>query len=83
MRTFDMFRATKWIAAIVIAIGIILSCWHIRDFSDENLGLMIGIGFLVGGIQVLIIGAFAPLMQRMSEEAPPLPESAAPDKPLA
>ncbi|WP_192896497.1 hypothetical protein [Cohnella sp. AR92] len=65
-----MFRATKWISAIIIAIGMICCVWHIRDFNDGNLGLMIGIGFLVGGIEVLILGAFASLMQQTTDKAP-------------
>ncbi|WP_211093505.1 hypothetical protein [Cohnella fermenti] len=77
MRTFDMFKATKWIAAVIIAIGVVLSGWHIREFSDDNLGLMIGIGFLIGGIEVLMLGAFASLMQRNTEKKAPIVEPTA------
>jgi len=29
----------------------------VSDFSDRNLGLMVGIGFLVGSVQIYMIGA--------------------------
>jgi sugar phosphate permease len=70
MKRFDMFRALKWISAIVILCGIICCVWNMREFNDRNLGLMIGIGFLVGGVQILMFGMIAPLMQKNSENVP-------------
>ncbi|MBB6733074.1 hypothetical protein [Cohnella zeiphila] len=65
-----MFRALKWISAIVIACGIVCCVWNLSQFNDRNLGLMVGIGFLVGGIQILMFGMVAPLMQKKTEELP-------------
>jgi len=70
MKGFDMFRALKWIAAVIIVCGIVCSVWNLSRFNDENLGLMIGFGFLVGGIQILLFGMVAPLMQKKTEQAP-------------
>ncbi|CAM3702044.1 hypothetical protein COLU111180_03915 [Cohnella lubricantis] len=64
----DMFKALKWIAAIVIACGIICSAVHITEFSDSNLGLMIGIGFLFGGVQIWMFSAIAGLLLRSGEQ---------------
>lgn len=63
-----MSRTLKWVSAIVIALGVLCSVLNIAEFNDRNLGLMIGIGLLVGGGQILLFGAIAPLMQKVSEE---------------
>lgn len=62
-----MFRAFKWISAIVIVCGIIFSAVNISRFNDGNLGLMIGFGFLVGGILIWMFGMVAGLMQKNEE----------------
>jgi EamA domain-containing membrane protein RarD len=77
MHNREMSRTLKWIAVMVVAVGVICSAVNIAHFNDRNLGLMVGIGFLVGGIQILVFGAIAPLMQRRQEENnSPLMESA-------
>ena len=63
-----MSRTLKWISAIVIALGIACCFANLAEFNDRNLGLMIGIGLLVGGGQILLFGAVAPLMQRLSDD---------------
>lgn len=63
-----MSRTLKWVSAIVIALGVVCCIANLSEFNDRNLGLMIGIGLLVGGGQILLFGAIAPLMQRVSEE---------------
>lgn len=68
MSNIQMSRTLKWFAAIALVIGVICCVVNIAEFSDRNLGLMVGIGFLVGGIQILVFGAIAPLMQRKQEE---------------
>jgi hypothetical protein len=73
----EMSRTLKWIAAIVVGVGILCCMWNIAEFNDRNLGLMVGIGFLVGGVQILVFGAAAPLMlKRQEENAPSVSESA-------
>lgn len=64
---FDMFKALKWIAAMVILVGIICSAVNISEFSDSNLGLMVGIGFLFGGVEIWGFSAIAGLLQRNEE----------------
>lgn len=66
----SMSRTLKWIAVVTVALGVICCIWNIAaaEFNDRNLGLMIGIGFLVGGVQILLFGAVVPLMQRQREE---------------
>ncbi|MFC5403527.1 hypothetical protein [Cohnella soli] len=67
----EMSRMLKWVAMVVIAAGIICCVLNLSQFNDRNLGLMVGIGFLVGGSQILLFGVIAPLMQRNQENAAP------------
>lgn len=66
----DMTIALKWTAAVIIAFGVIFSALNMHEFNDGNLGLMIGIGFLVGGLQILLFGVAAPLMMKKSDLEP-------------
>jgi hypothetical protein len=54
---------------IVIGVGIVCCIMNIAQFNDRNLGLMVGIGFLIGGSQIMLFGVIAPLMQR-NQDAP-------------
>jgi hypothetical protein len=69
MRNKEMARMLKWVAMIVIGVGIVCCMMNIAQFNDRNLGLMVGIGFLVGGSQIMLFGVIAPLMQRNQEPA--------------
>jgi hypothetical protein len=69
MKNKEMARMLKWVAMIVIGVGIICCIMNIAEFNDRNLGLMIGIGFLIGGSQIMLFGVIAPLMQRNQEPA--------------
>lgn len=40
----------------VLAIGFLLCLINLRHFSDKNIGLMIGIGFLIGSVHIYVIG---------------------------
>ncbi|WP_276353406.1 hypothetical protein [Cohnella caldifontis] len=64
----QMSRSLKWISAIVVALGIVFCLANLAEFNDGNLGLMVGIGFLIGGLQILLFGTIVPLMHRMQEE---------------
>ncbi|MEK0313550.1 hypothetical protein [Cohnella sp. 56] len=66
----DMTIALKWTAGVIIALGVIFSAFNMNEFNDGNLGLMIGIGFLVGGLQILLFGVAAPLMMKKSDLEP-------------
>ncbi|SEN99266.1 hypothetical protein [Paenibacillus sp. OV219] len=47
----------------LMLLGIILSACFAHDFKDTNLGLMIGFGFIIGGIQVLLLGSLFHALQ--------------------
>lgn len=64
-----MSRSLKIVAAVVIALGVLSCLWYVSDFNDRNLGLMIGMGLLVGGLQILVFGAVAPLMQPREDQS--------------
>lgn len=64
MKNREMARMLKWIAMVVIAVGIVCCLLNITQFNDRNLGLMVGLGFLIGGAQIMLFGVIAPLMQR-------------------
>ncbi|WJH36076.1 hypothetical protein N6H14_09415 [Paenibacillus sp. CC-CFT747] len=40
----------------VLAVGVLLCLMTISDFRDTNLGLMVGIGFLIASVQIFTIG---------------------------
>jgi sugar phosphate permease len=67
MKNKEMARMLKWVAMIVIGVGVICCIMNLAEFNDRNLGLMVGIGFLVGGSQIMLFGVIAPLMQRNQE----------------
>ena len=60
----------NWAAWIALAAGILTCLIQQGDFSDRNLGLMIGIGLIVGGIQILIIGTAMRLFHHCSTAQP-------------
>jgi len=75
MRNKEMSRMLKWIAMVVIVVGIVCCLMNIAQFNDRNLGLMVGIGFLIGGAQIMLFGVLAPLMQKNQETPPAAPAS--------
>lgn len=40
----------------VLAIGFLLCLINLSHFSDKNVGLMVGIGFLIGSVHIYVIG---------------------------
>lgn len=65
-----MSRMLKRFAAAAALIGLIFCMMNMADFSDRNLGLMVGIGFLIGGVFILLFGAALPLM--LQHQADPI-----------
>lgn len=65
-RLFGAMHAMAWIA---LGIGVLLCLSNIRDFSDQNLMLMIGIGFLVGSVHIYVIGTAIRLVHKRKDEA--------------
>ncbi|PYI57244.1 hypothetical protein [Paenibacillus flagellatus] len=53
-RLASVMTVVAWIA---LCIGLVTCLFEVSDFSDRNLGLMVGIGFLVGSVQIYMIGA--------------------------
>jgi hypothetical protein len=51
-----LVRTMTAIAWIVLGIGVLLCLLNLNDFNDQNVGLMIGIGFLVGSVHIYVIG---------------------------
>jgi vacuolar-type H+-ATPase subunit I/STV1 len=64
-----MSSSLKIVAFVAIVLGILSCLLYISDFNDRNLGLMIGMGLLVGGLQILVFGAIAPLMQQREDQS--------------
>ena len=44
------------IAWVILSVGVILCLANITQFNDRNIGLMVGIGFLVGSVHIYVIG---------------------------
>ncbi|MCR2807757.1 hypothetical protein [Paenibacillus soyae] len=55
----DVKRLVNVMTAIawgVLAIGVVLCLVNLSHFSDKNIGLMVGIGFLIGSVHIYVIG---------------------------
>lgn len=57
----SVMTVAAWIA---LTIGVITCLVNVTEFSDRNLGLMIGVGFLIGSVQIYMIGAAIRLFHR-------------------
>lgn len=44
------------LAWIALGVGVALCLFNLGHFSDQNVGLMVGIGFLVGSVHIYVIG---------------------------
>ncbi|QHT60862.1 hypothetical protein GXP70_13510 [Paenibacillus lycopersici] len=51
------------IGLALMIIGVIMSVCFSYRFADTNLGLMVGFGFIIGGIQVLLLGSLFHALQ--------------------
>ncbi|MEC0249299.1 MULTISPECIES: hypothetical protein [Paenibacillus] len=52
-RLFSFMNLMAWSALVI---GVIMSLWNVFHFSDKNLTLMVGIGFMVGSVFIYTIG---------------------------
>ena len=67
-----LVKAMTAIAWVVLSIGVILSVANLSHFSDQNVGLMVGIGFLIGSVHIYVIGTAIGLVHaRLNQEQPP------------
>lgn len=68
----DVKRLVKVMTAIawgVLGIGVLLCLINLSHFSDQNVGLMVGIGFLIGSVHIYVIGTAIGLVHaRRNEE---------------
>ncbi|NIK79865.1 hypothetical protein FHS15_005032 [Paenibacillus castaneae] len=68
----DVKRLVKVMTAIawgVLGIGVLLCLINLSHFSDKNVGLMVGIGFLIGSVHIYVIGTAIGLVHaRRNEE---------------
>lgn len=64
-RSVSILSIFGWIA---LAIGIVTILFNLSDFSDRNLGLMVGIGFVVGSIFIFIIGKSLGILRKKEED---------------
>ncbi|MCA0758272.1 hypothetical protein KP806_24765 [Paenibacillus sp. N4] len=74
----DVTRLVKAMTAIawaVLGIGVLLCLINISHFSDKNVGLMVGLGFLVGSVHIYVIGTAIGLVHaRLHQDGPQAPE---------
>lgn len=74
----DVTRLVKAMTAIawaVLGIGVLLCLVNLDHFSDKNVGLMVGIGFLVGSVHIYVIGTAIGLVHaRLHQDDPQAPE---------
>ncbi|BBH24666.1 hypothetical protein Back11_60110 [Paenibacillus baekrokdamisoli] len=58
------------IGCVLAVIGMVITLYFCREFKDTNLGLMIGIGFIIGGSQVAVTGTLVRVLQSCSFAKP-------------
>ncbi|GAA4719750.1 hypothetical protein [Brevibacillus fulvus] len=63
-RVAAIMQVLAWISLIA---GIFVSFYHGSDFSDQNLGLMVGIGMVIAGMQIFGVGTFVHLLHSKEE----------------
>ncbi|MVP00245.1 hypothetical protein [Paenibacillus lutrae] len=64
-RLFNFMNIMAWSALVI---GVVLSLWNVTHFSDKNLTLMVGIGFLVGSVFIYTIGTAIHLVHKRKYE---------------
>ncbi|QAY67365.1 hypothetical protein [Paenibacillus protaetiae] len=52
-RLVTMTTIAAW---TVLSVGIVLCLFNLHDFNDRNVGLMIGIGFLIASVFIYTLG---------------------------
>lgn len=52
-RLVHMMTVIAW---VILGVGFLLCLFNLGHFSDQNVGLMVGIGFLVGSVHIYVIG---------------------------
>jgi hypothetical protein len=67
-RLFSMMNIIAW---FVLGAGVLLCLLNLSDFTDRNLGLMVGIGFLIASVQIYVIGTAVHLLQSDSNRHEP------------
>jgi len=56
MKTKRLFSLMNIMAWVCLAVGVVMCMWNLSHFSDKNLTLMLGIGFMVGSVFIYTIG---------------------------
>ncbi|KIL41439.1 hypothetical protein SD70_07310 [Gordoniibacillus kamchatkensis] len=64
-RLFSVMNAIAW---LVLGIGLLLCLINISEFTDQNLGLMIGIGCLIASVQIYVVGTVVHLLQNNAKQ---------------
>lgn len=52
---------------VTLIIGLVMIGVNLSFFSDRNLGLMVGIGFVVGSIVIYFLGKYMGVMRKKEE----------------
>lgn len=61
----SLMTIMAWLA---LGIGVVMCLLNLNHFSDQNLQLMVGIGFLVGSVQIYVIRTAIHLVNNRSSK---------------
>ncbi|QJC51181.1 hypothetical protein HGI30_06115 [Paenibacillus albicereus] len=64
-RLFQFMNLMAWTCLLI---GVVTSLWNITHFSDTNMTLMVGIGFLIGSVFIYTSGAALHLLSHKLEQ---------------
>ncbi|EFM09205.1 MULTISPECIES: hypothetical protein [Paenibacillus] len=66
------FRPLVWLMTVAawaaLTVGVVLCLMYLQPFNDQNWGLMIGIGFLVGSVNIYVIRTAIHLVNERREQ---------------
>ena len=65
-----LVKAMTAIAWGVLAIGVLLCLVNLSHLGDQNVGLMVGIGFLIGSVHIYVIGTAIGLVHARLQQEP-------------
>ena len=64
-RVFSFMNMMAWIA---LGVGVVMSVANLGYLSEENLPLMLGIGFLVGSVFIYTIGTAISMVEQRKQD---------------
>lgn len=63
-----LVKTMTFMAWLALIVGVVLCAINITEFNDENMTLMVGIGFLVGSVHIYVIKTAIHLVNNQAKD---------------